>query len=239
LHFVGRYPNFALALHSPFEDHSAGYTHASLVDHTIGSVHIGLSMNQLNPESILEEHFHSYEESFYILEGSAVVGINRHACRLGPGDFGVLKVGTPHAWRNAGQGAVLWLGMTAPQPKARGREIDTFFAKSSRMAATMRPCDSSQFKGAPLGHFYPSGITPTGQTRAVVADAPDIFLLSLIDQKLGAHQHRVLFVEYQPGASIGVHDHPFEEAYFILSGEVCGRRYMDRGGLRPCIYEYW
>jgi quercetin dioxygenase-like cupin family protein len=32
----------------------------------------------------------------------------------------------------------------------------------------------------------------------------------------------MLFIEYQPGVSIGLHDHTFEEAYFILSGEVEG-----------------
>src|SRR5260221_14476131 len=42
----------------------------------------------------------------------------------------------------------------------------------------------------------------------------------MIDEQLGAAHHRMLFIEYQPGAGIGLHDHRFEEAYFILSGEV-------------------
>ena len=32
----------------------------------------------------------------------------------------------------------------------------------------------------------------------------------------------MLFIEYQPGVSIALHDHTFEEAYFILTGEVQG-----------------
>jgi len=32
----------------------------------------------------------------------------------------------------------------------------------------------------------------------------------------------MLFIEYQPGVSIALHDHTFEEAYFVLSGEVQG-----------------
>ena len=41
-------------------------------------------------------------------------------------------------------------------------------------------------------------------------------------------------IEYQPGVSIGPHDHTFEEAYFILSGEVeailDGERYLAKAG---------
>jgi quercetin dioxygenase-like cupin family protein len=44
----------------------------------------------------------------------------------------------------------------------------------------------------------------------------------LIDENFGSIHHRMLFIEYQPGVSIGLHDHTFEEAYFLLSGEVQG-----------------
>ena len=42
----------------------------------------------------------------------------------------------------------------------------------------------------------------------------------MIDEEFGARHHRLLFIEYQPGVGIGLHDHTFEEAYFILEGEV-------------------
>ena len=87
--------------HPTYANHSQGYTHASLVDHVSGSVHTGLSMNQLAVDGTLAPHVHSYEEGFYILAGEAEVTSNGHAYRLGPGDFGVFKVGMPHAWRNA------------------------------------------------------------------------------------------------------------------------------------------
>ena len=44
----------------------------------------------------------------------------------------------------------------------------------------------------------------------------------MIDENFGSIHHRMLFIEYQPGVSIGLHDHTFEEAYFLLSGEVQG-----------------
>jgi quercetin dioxygenase-like cupin family protein len=49
-----------------------------------------------------------------------------------------------------------------------------------------------------------------------------VFLKWLLDENAGTRHHRLLFIEYQPGVSIGLHDHTFEEAYFILSGEVEG-----------------
>src|SRR6266478_2642184 len=129
MHSVRKSGDTVLAPHPTYANHSQGYTQASLVDHTSGSVHTGLSMSQLAAHGTLSPHVHSYEEGFYILEGQAAVGINELAYLLGPGDFGAFKVGTPHFWRNAGAAPVRWLQMAAPQPKPDGRERDTFFLK--------------------------------------------------------------------------------------------------------------
>src|SRR6266849_4674676 len=102
MHSVRKSADTVLAPHPSYSNHSQGYMQALLVDHTSGSVHTGLSMSQLAAHGALSPHVHSYEEGFYILEGQAVVGINEQVYLLGPGDFGVLKVGTPHSWRNAG-----------------------------------------------------------------------------------------------------------------------------------------
>ena len=217
----------------PYEGHSRGYTQASLVDHTTGSVHTGLSLNQLEPGCTLAAHLHSYEEGFYILEGHAAIDVGEHAYLLGPGDFGAFRVGTPHAWRNEGPESVRWLGMAAPQPKPAGKERDTFFLKNPAIAAAVQPLDLNNLNGDLLGHFDTSQI-PTGEARTALAGAPGVFLRWLIDEKLGARHHRMLFLEYQPGAKIGLHDHTFEEAYFILSGEVQatldGKHYLAKAG---------
>jgi quercetin dioxygenase-like cupin family protein len=54
----------------------------------------------------------------------------------------------------------------------------------------------------------------------VAAGLEGVFLKWMIDENFGARHHRMLFIEYQPGVGIGLHDHTFEEAYFILEGEV-------------------
>jgi mannose-6-phosphate isomerase-like protein (cupin superfamily) len=42
----------------------------------------------------------------------------------------------------------------------------------------------------------------------------------LVDQRLGAVLHTTFMVEYQPGGVAQPHDHPLEEAYYVLEGEV-------------------
>jgi quercetin dioxygenase-like cupin family protein len=42
----------------------------------------------------------------------------------------------------------------------------------------------------------------------------------LIDQRVGAQLHTMFIVDYQPTAIAHPHDHPFEEAYVFVEGEV-------------------
>src|SRR5258708_18923158 len=42
----------------------------------------------------------------------------------------------------------------------------------------------------------------------------------LIDQRVGAQLHTMLMVEYQPTAIAHPHDHPFEEAYVFVEGQI-------------------
>ena len=42
----------------------------------------------------------------------------------------------------------------------------------------------------------------------------------LVDRVLGADHVTMFTVDYEPGGSAQAHDHPFEETYFFLDGEV-------------------
>jgi quercetin dioxygenase-like cupin family protein len=55
----------------------------------------------------------------------------------------------------------------------------------------------------------------------------------LVDQRLDAQLHTMFMVDYQPGAVAHPHDHPFEEAYYMLEGEVDVVADGDRYTLRP------
>ena len=205
-----------------FASHERGYTRAALVDHTLGSVLTGLTMCELGPSGTVDPHVHSFEESFYILSGEAVFACNGEAYLLKAGDYGVAKVGALHAWRNIGRAPVRWLQMNAPQPKARGKERDTFFKSAATAPPAATPLDVTDRRGNLLGHFDETMIPPVGQRTNVAAGLEGVFLKWMIDENFGSIHHRMLYIEYQPGVSIGLHDHTFEEAYFLLSGEVKG-----------------
>ena len=229
MHYYGRFDDTALIVPPVFGGHSTGYRAASLIDHTTGSVHTGLSVNQLAAGGTIDPHVHSFEEGFYILSGEAIVTIASASYRLRAGDYAAVKVGTPHSWRTAGSaaggGGVRWLQMAAPQPKPAGAERDTFFPKDRDPKAGAAPPDAApldlgDLKGNLLGHFDATQIPPVSERKNVVAGLEGVFLKWMIDEDFGARHHRMLFIEYQPGVGIGLHDHTFEEAYFILSGEV-------------------
>ena len=153
---------------------------------------------------------------------------------LSAGDYGVLKVGTPHGWRAASPFGVRWLQMGAPQPKPPNTERDTFFVKNGSIAVVAERPDWNRLDGALLGHFDVTQIPAGDEGRIVSGGLQGVFLKWLIDEKFGARHHRLLFIEYLPGVSIGLHDHTYEEAYFILSGEVeatmDGARYRAQPG---------
>jgi quercetin dioxygenase-like cupin family protein len=222
MHYFGKFHDGMLVADSLVAGHSQSYTRASLVDHTLGSVLTGLSICELAPGGTLDPHVHAFEEGFYLLSGEAAVAINDQAYLLKAGDYGVAKVGALHAWRNIGKTPVRWFQMNAPQPKPPGKERDTFFQKGGQAPSTGKPLDLADLRGNLLGHFDASMIPPVGQRTNVAAGLEGVFLKWMIDEHFGSRHHRMLFIEYQPGVSIALHDHTFEEAYFVLSGEVQG-----------------
>ena len=219
MHHFGRFDEPALAAHPVIEGHSRGYRSAPLINRQTGSVHTGLSIDELAPGGTIDPHVHSFEEGVYILRGEPLLTIGAESYQLRSGDYAAIKVGTPHAWR-AGPSPVRWLQMTAPQPKPPGAERDTFFLRDRSIASTAPVLDLDDRRGNLLGHFDASQIPPVGQRQNVAAGLEGVFLKWMIDEEFGARHHRLLFIEYQPGVGIGLHDHTFEEAYFILEGEV-------------------
>ena len=219
MHHFGRFNEGALAPHPIFDGHSRGYSTASLINRGTGSVHTGLSVDQLAPGGSIDPHVHSFEEGFYILSGDPIVTIGSECYRLRRGDYAAIKVGTPHAWR-AGDAPVRWLQMAAPQPKPAGAERDTFFLRDRSIPTTAQALNVDDRRGNLLGHFDESQIPPVSQRQNAVAGLEGVFLKWMIDEDFGARHHRMLFIEYQPGVGIALHDHTFEEAYFILEGDV-------------------
>jgi quercetin dioxygenase-like cupin family protein len=220
MHHFGSFDDSALVPDPVYTGHGDGHRRAVLIGPHTGSVHTGLSIAQLDPGGALHPHVHSYEEGFYILEGEAVMAINGQAVHLVPGDYGVVRVGEPHAIRAAGSGRVRWMQMNAPQPKWGGGPRDTFFPKDRTVPSSAPRLAEGAPQGVLLSHFDASQIPPVGQRTTAVKGLEGVFLNWIIDEKFGAVHHRMVFIEYQPGVGIALHDHTFEEGYFIVSGEV-------------------
>ncbi|MFL5701707.1 MAG: cupin domain-containing protein, partial [Ktedonobacteraceae bacterium] len=142
---------------------------------------------------------------------------------LGPNDYGIVQFGVPHAWRGIGERPVRWLEMLAMQPRPLDGERDTFFLNARTVPEKgVRP-DFQDIRTRYIGHFDDSQMPPPSNLQAVGYNGSNIYGISLkplIDEMMGA-QHLTLFmVEFQPGGDGNIHDHPFEESYFILSGEA-------------------
>src|ERR1700683_5580099 len=99
MHYVSRIDHAWAKTPALYEGHSAGFTRAEFVDRGMGSVHMGVGVCMLEPRGAVEQHRHSFEESFYILEGNVRLEAGEKTQEFGPGHFGLIRTGTPHAWR--------------------------------------------------------------------------------------------------------------------------------------------
>ncbi len=185
----------------------------------MGSVQRGVGVCSLGPGGGIETHRHSFEESFYVLEGIAHLKVGGETHELGPGHFGLLPTGTPHAWSNTGGGPARWLEMQAPQPRATengmqemGAGPDTFFVSPGFTGGGL----------ARIGHFDESQLPQAGGASQMEGFNPTtgVAIKMFVDRSFGAIHQSLFLIQYMPGAKIDPHDHTFEESYLIVGGKV-------------------
>jgi quercetin dioxygenase-like cupin family protein len=228
-------------LRAALPGHSTGVTTCRLVDGTLGSTHMALTLVSL-VEGNVDEHLHSFESSFYVLDGEPALYLEGSGVTLRPGACGAIPVGSPHAFRCTG--SARWIEMAAPRPRTDGS--DTFFIGPAPEGDAV-PLDardprnhnlfllgdgeldldrlkSAQAMGAP---------NVSGSMATAVLAYSGIAVKMLVDQRLDAQLHTMFMVDYQPGACANPHDHPFEESYYVLEGEVDVVANGDRHTLRP------
>jgi quercetin dioxygenase-like cupin family protein len=229
-----------------YVEHSRGFTRFPLVGAEAGSVHMGLGLSALGPGSV-DLHVHSYEESFYVLDGSPILFLDRHAVRLSPGACGVVPVGAPHAWRNEAGEQALWIDMAAPPPRDESQPPDTFFLggipELEAVELDVRDPRNRNFFLLTDGEMDLDELKQGAQVSAPRVSASmatavlaysGIAVKMLVDKRLDAQLSTMFMVDYQPGAVAHPHDHPFEEAYYMLEGRVDavadGERYTLQAG---------
>jgi quercetin dioxygenase-like cupin family protein len=216
-----------------------------LVGWETGSTHTGLALCELG-EGWVEEHLHSYEESFYVLEGEPVLYLDGRGVRLRPGACGVVPVGVEHGWRGLAAGTARWVEMCSPHPRGEAGPADTFFVGRIPEGAPGEldlrdPRNRNLFflsdRDMILDRLREGSRVDEPTVSASMATAvlaySGITVKMLVDQRLGAQLHTMFMVDYQPGAVAHLHDHPFEESYVMLEGEVDVVAAGDRYTLQP------
>jgi quercetin dioxygenase-like cupin family protein len=210
-----------------------GVRETRLVGQHIGAVHTGTSLLTAAPGAHVDEHLHSTEQSFYVLVGSPQLTVDGRVFQLAPNDCGLLPVGVPHAWRVSGDIESVWAEVTSPAPRLSDPP-DTFW---TGRPAPSGDADDLDIRDPRTRTFFRlgRGEMDLGNLKIGAAvDAPTvsasmatallaysgIAVKMLVDQRLGAVLHQMFMVEYQPGGSAQPHDHPFEEMYYMLEGEV-------------------
>src|SRR5579864_4215965 len=127
MHHVSRIDESRARTPRVYEGRSTGFCRATYVDHSMGSVHMGVGVCFLDPGGAIQPHLHSFEESFYVLDGSLTVEIGETTHALSTGNFGLVSTGVRHALRNTGAKPARWLEMQAPQPRSLEYGRDTYF----------------------------------------------------------------------------------------------------------------
>jgi quercetin dioxygenase-like cupin family protein len=238
-----------------FESLSKGFRRWCIVNGEAGSVHQEFSICELEPSGGIDAHIHTFEESIYVLEGQLICQTGDGTYSLVPGDYGVIQVSAPHAFRNEGTVQVRWAEMLAPQPRLDA-EGDVYpvdpLPNTDPIVVDARDPRTRSF-----GHISPDNMNPGKQTQDMLAVSASmrtallvysgITVKMMVDSDLGAQLATMFMVQYEPAGVAGAHDHPLEETYLILEGEVYGWFDGEKYHLKPgdcawagvgCIHEF-
>ena len=221
MHFVSKIDETTAQTPELYGKRSTGFRRATYVDHSMRSVHMGVGICYLEPNGVIEPHIHSFEESFYVLEGSVIAQIGEKNYELGPGHFGLINTGVRHAWRNATNRRVSWLEMQAPQPRPVEKGGDTFFVGGDVPTSGVPP-EPKEDANIPVGYFDESQLPRPGGASQMEGFNPTtgVAIKMFVDRSFGAIHQSLFLIQYSPGAKIDLHDHTFEESYFIVGGHV-------------------
>jgi quercetin dioxygenase-like cupin family protein len=240
VHYVGRIDWSFADQPLPASRTSSGLARRVLIGREQGAVHTELAVGTLAPGGWLGRHVHAFEEALYVFAGELAMEIGGVAHRLVAGDYCLMSIGTWHALANAGGDQVRWLSVNSPLrlPPDAGRK-DTFFQTSPLDAAELVGRAVRPRFGDPavrfVGHYEGTlpqaealavhdparGRKPAGMDTALLAYS-GISVKMLVDRVFGADMLTMFTVDYELNGSAQQHDHPFEEAYVFLAGEVEG-----------------
>jgi quercetin dioxygenase-like cupin family protein len=227
-HLVRTVAQATFVVPSAFAAISHGFRRWTIVN-AENSVHQEFNICELDPGGSIDTHVHTFEKSIYVLEGQLVCETGDGAFALKEGDYGVMLVAAPHAFRNVSSARTRWAEMLAPQPRL-GSKGDAFAVSPLAHAAPPQPVDPRNPQTRFFGNVTPQHMDATKQTQDLLSVSASmrtallvysgITVKMMVDSQLGAVLSTMFMVQYEPEGLAGSHDHPFEETYMILEGEV-------------------
>ncbi|MFY9783690.1 MAG: cupin domain-containing protein, partial [Acidimicrobiales bacterium] len=216
-----------------FVDFSNGYSQQQLIDRSTGSPHMGVAVTHLAPNGHVDAVLHSFEVSLYVFSGQLALTMLGSTILLTKDHCVVIPIGTTYSLRSFDE-PTRWLLVTAPSELNDGRRQDTFFTNErlEEFQAELpdvrdpRNQHAARFDEASMdleklaaGADVNAPTTSPSMATAMLAYS-GIGVKMLMDQQVGAKLHTMFIVQYQPSAIAHPHDHPFEEAYVFVEGEV-------------------
>jgi quercetin dioxygenase-like cupin family protein len=130
--------------------------------------------------------------------------------------------------RNTSPEVASFSEMKAPLPRERFG-FDTQFP-APLAAGTPQRIDVRDPRNSSFGHIDPENMDPAQQTqdrlalsasmRTALLVYSGISVKMMVDSDLGADLSTMFMVQYEQGGFAGAHDHPLEETYQILAGDV-------------------
>jgi quercetin dioxygenase-like cupin family protein len=227
-HIVRKSEDFQFEVPGEFSTRSAGYRRDPIVNESAGAVQMGFAVARLEPKGRVETHVHSFEESLYVVDGELTLDTPEGSYRLVAGDYALIPVGMTHALRNMSGSVASFSEMKAPLPRER-YGYDTQFPSPLNVSEPMA-IDVRDPRNRYFGHIDPENMDPTLQTqdrlalsasmRTALLVYSGISVKMMVDSDLGADLSTMFMVQYEQGGFAGAHDHPLEEAYQILAGDV-------------------
>lgn len=238
MHYVGRV-DWSFADHpAPAGATASGLARRVLVGPDQGATHTELAAGALASGGWIARHVHSFEEALYLLDGELILELDQRVHRLVAGDYAVIPIGTHHTLATAPTESARWLSVNTPPRRGPDAAVpDTIYASAPPLVDELVRRSTQLASGTPtrrlVGHY--EGTPPqlevlriTDPARGREVAGMDTALLAysgisvkmLVDRTLGADLLTVFTVDYEVGGAAQAHDHPFEEAYVFLAGEV-------------------
>ncbi len=123
----------------------------------------------------------------------------------------------PHALRNASNAPARYVEIATPQPKPVGGWQDVFFVETLDWTKLTPSPKAGDPRRKLVGHYAQGSMPPGAHMHG---DLHGFSIRYFVDRDFGAVHLNMFTVEFAKGGICNHHDHPFEEAYLILEGEV-------------------